>query len=117
VALAECGIWGGLGADLELSVAAPPSVELFGEGPGRVVVSVAAERWGSLEALATEHRLPLRRLGVVGGDRLRIRLVAEGATGAAEDRGAGVADELDEALDELRHAWDSGLPRALGEAC
>jgi hypothetical protein len=41
--------------------------------------------------------------------------VGEGATGAAESRGAGVADELDEPLSELRHAWDAGLPRALGE--
>jgi phosphoribosylformylglycinamidine synthase len=115
VALAECGIWSGLGADLELPVAAPPAVELFGEGPSRVVVSTAPDRWSSVAALAAEHGLPSRRLGEVGGDRLRIRLVGEGATGAADSRGAGVADELDEPLSELRHAWDAGLPRALGE--
>ncbi|HEY8770837.1 MAG TPA: phosphoribosylformylglycinamidine synthase subunit PurL [Thermoleophilaceae bacterium] len=115
VALAECAIWSGLGAELELPVATPPAVELFGEGPSRVVVSVAPERWSSLAALAAEHGLPSRRLGEVGGDRLWIRLVGEGATGAAEERGAGVADELDEPLAELRHAWNAGLPRALGE--
>ena len=58
VALAECGIWSGLGADLELPVAAPPAVELFGEGPSRVVVSTAPDRWSSVAALAAEHRLP-----------------------------------------------------------
>jgi hypothetical protein len=41
--------------------------------------------------------------------------VGEGSTGAAEDRGAGVADEIDERLDDLRHAWHAALPRALGE--
>ena len=54
-------------------------------------------------------------MGTVGGDRLRIRLSGVGATGAAEERGAGVADELDVPLSELRRAWEHGLPRALGE--
>nr|MBA3796424.1 hypothetical protein [Chloroflexota bacterium] len=62
------------------------------------------------------HDLPLRRLGTVGGDRLRIKLTGEGASGAADGRGSGVADEVDEALAVLRHAWQSGLPRALGES-
>jgi hypothetical protein len=56
-----------------------------------------------------------RRLGVVGGDRLRIRLVGTGATGAAEERGAGVADALDVSIDELRRAWTQALPRAMGQ--
>jgi hypothetical protein len=43
-----------------------------------------------------------------------IELVGEGATGAAEGRGARVADALDVALADLRHAWEHGLPRALG---
>ena len=90
-------------------------MELFGEGPSRVVVSVSPERWDELASLTARHELPLRRLGETGGDRLRIRLVGEGATGAAEERGAGVADELDEPLSVLRDAWERGLPRALGE--
>jgi hypothetical protein len=52
---------------------------------------------------------------VVGGSRLRIRLVGVGATGAAEERGAGVADELDVALADLRRAWEQALPRIMGE--
>ena len=32
-----------------------------------------------------------------------------------EERGAGVADDLDEPLDVLRDAWEHGLPRALGD--
>ncbi len=59
--------------------------------------------------------LPVRRLGLVGGQRLTIDLVGDRATGAAEERGAGVADALDVDLQELGHAWRSALPRALGE--
>jgi hypothetical protein len=51
----------------------------------------------------------------VGGDRLVIDLVGDGATGAAEGRGAGVADAVDVAVADLHHAWWLALPRALGE--
>jgi phosphoribosylformylglycinamidine synthase II len=115
VAIAECAIWGGLGVDLQVPVALPPAVVLFGESPGRAVVSVAPERWPDLVRLSTGLRVPARRLGEVGGDRLRIRLFGVGATGAAEERGAGVADEIDERLAELERAWQQALPRALGE--
>jgi phosphoribosylformylglycinamidine synthase subunit PurL len=115
VGLAECCIWGDVGASLELPIGGPPVVELFGEGPGRVVVTVSADRWDDLLAVAAEHGLPARRLGVVGGQRLRIRLTGEGATGAAEERGARVADELDEPIVDLRRAWQHALPRALGD--
>ncbi len=116
VALAECCLWGGIGADLQVTVGTAPAVELFGESPSRVVVSVAPTAWDALRSLAAGSGIPLRRLGLIGGDRLRIRLVGEGATGAAEERGAGVADEVDMPLDVLRRAWESGLPRAIGEA-
>jgi phosphoribosylformylglycinamidine synthase subunit PurL len=115
VALAEAAMWSGTGADVELPVSAPPAVELFGEGPGRVLVSCRQEDLPGLAALAARHDLPFRAIGRTGGDRLRIRLVGVGATGAAEERGAGVADELDEAVALLRHAWDHGLARALGD--
>ncbi len=114
VALAECAMWGGVGADVALPVGSAPAAELFGESPSRVVVTVAAGSWDALRHLAAEHDLPLRRLGVTGGERLRVELVGEGATGAAEERGAGVADEIDLALSDLRYAWDHGLARALG---
>ncbi len=52
VALAECAIWGGIGASLTLEVSAEPSVELFGESPSRAVVTVHPPELGRLEALA-----------------------------------------------------------------
>ncbi|HEY5488964.1 MAG TPA: phosphoribosylformylglycinamidine synthase subunit PurL [Candidatus Limnocylindrales bacterium] len=114
VAVAESAIWSGLGADLQLQVPVAPAVSLFGESPGRAIVSLPLENWKALARLCASHRLAARQLGVVGGPRLRIRLVGVGATGAAEERGAGVADELDIALDELKRAWTQALPRVLG---
>ncbi|MGO9207718.1 MAG: hypothetical protein ACLQBX_16310, partial [Candidatus Limnocylindrales bacterium] len=59
--------------------------------------------------------VPLEPLGEVGGDRLAIELVGGGAAGAAEERGASVADALDCTLAVLRHAWEQALPEALGD--
>jgi phosphoribosylformylglycinamidine synthase len=115
VAVAEAAIWGDVGVELDLPIGSAPAVELFGEGPSRVVASTRPAAWGRLVALAAEHGVPLRRLGSAGGERVIIRLVGQGATGAAEERGAGVADDVDETLLELRRAWSTGLPRALGE--
>ncbi len=115
VALAECAMWGGVGARLSLRVSAEPAVELFGESPSRIVVTVRPADLPRLAALAAEHGIPLEPLGEVGGDRLQIELVGGGAAGAAEERGANVADALDCALAALRHAWEQALPRALGD--
>jgi hypothetical protein len=43
-----------------------------------------------------------------------IELAGSGATGAAEERGSGVADAIDVAIEDLERAWRHGLPRALG---
>jgi len=115
VAVAECAIWSGLGVELSVPVGLPPAVVLFGESPGRVVASLPPARWSELARLAAGLRVPCRRLGVVGGDRVRIRLVGIGATGAAEERGARVADEIDRPLVELERAWRQALARSLDE--
>jgi phosphoribosylformylglycinamidine synthase len=115
VAVAESAIWSGHGARLQIGVGSTPSVDLFGESPGRVVVSTDPTGWERLAASAAAYGLPARRLGLVDGERLIIELVGEGATGAAEERGAGVADALEVEVQDLAHAWRSALPRALGE--
>jgi phosphoribosylformylglycinamidine synthase II len=61
VALAELALHAGLGAELDLPADAG---EWFGEGAGRAVVACAPDRAEALEGVA------LRRIGVVGGDRL-----------------------------------------------
>jgi phosphoribosylformylglycinamidine synthase len=91
VALAECCLAGGLGAEIaldaqtaaELDGAAGVETALFGEGPGGFLVSGAA---ASLDELATHA--PLRRLGTVAGDSLAIEAAGEGAILASlEDLG------------------------------
>ena len=114
VALAECCIWGGLGAKLRLGVSGSPAIELFGESPSRLVLSCRPRHAAAIELLARQFGLHSEVLGTVGGQRLRIELTGQGATGAAEERGSRVADALDVSLVDLRHVWDHGLARALG---
>jgi phosphoribosylformylglycinamidine synthase II len=115
VALAEAAIWSGLGARLRVAVAGSPAVELFGESPSRAVLTCRPRHLPALELLARAHGLPTETLGTVGGDRLLVELAGSGATGAAEERGSRIADAIDVAVADLRHAWEQGLPRALGE--
>jgi phosphoribosylformylglycinamidine synthase len=114
VAIAECCMWSGLGASLKLGVSGSPAIELFGESPGRLVLSCRSRQAAAIELLARQFGLAAETLGTVGGDRLRIELTGQGATGAAEERGSRVADALDVSLADLRHTWDHGLARALG---
>jgi phosphoribosylformylglycinamidine synthase len=114
VAIAECCMWSGLGAWLRLGVSGSPAIELFGESPGRLVLSCRPRHAAAIELLARQFGLAVETLGTVGGDRLRIELTGQGATGAAEERGSRVADALDVSLADLRHTWDHGLARALG---
>jgi phosphoribosylformylglycinamidine synthase II len=114
VAIAECCMWSGLGAVLRLGVSGSPAIELFGESPSRLVLSARPRQAPAVELLARQFGLAAETLGTVGGDRLRIELTGQGATGAAEERGSRVADALDVAIADMRHTWDHGLARALG---
>jgi phosphoribosylformylglycinamidine synthase subunit PurL len=114
VALAECCMWSGMGANLRLGISGSPAIELFGESPSRIVISCRPRHSAALELLARQFGLEAHMLGTVGGDRLRIELTGQGATGAAEERGSRIADAVDVAIADLRHTWDHGLARALG---
>jgi phosphoribosylformylglycinamidine synthase len=114
VALGEMAIRGAMGGRFRVAVASEPAVALFGESPSRVVFTVRAGEVAAVHSLADRRGVPLAELGTVGGTRLFVELVGEGATGAAEGRGAGIADALEVMLVDLRHAWEHGLPRALG---
>jgi phosphoribosylformylglycinamidine synthase len=93
VALAECCLAGGLGATVALSSATPATDMLFGEAPGGFVVS------GAQEAIAAlSERVPLQRLGSVGGEALSIEL-SDGRASAT----------LALALAELSSAYSEGL--------
>jgi phosphoribosylformylglycinamidine synthase II len=114
VALAEMCMWGGRGAQLRLGVGGSPAVALFGESPSRLVCEVVPRHAPAFELLARQFGIAVESLGVTGGPRLVIELGGEGATGAAEERGSRIADALEVAVEDLRHAWEHGLPRALG---
>jgi len=114
VALAECAMWGGVGAQVRVAQIGSPAVALFGESPSRLVVTCEASHAPALELLARQHGLPVERIGTVGGDALVIESTGAGPMGASEERGSRVADALDVPLTALRHAWDHGLARALG---
>jgi phosphoribosylformylglycinamidine synthase len=83
VCLAECALYAGIGAELELD----PSLEaLFGEGGGQAVIACDPTEAARVEGTA----VPIRRIGTVGGGRL-----------------------LGVPLPELRAAYEGALPEAL----
>jgi phosphoribosylformylglycinamidine synthase II len=87
VALAECCIAGGVGAEVRL----PADLDLFAEAPGRAFIVSGAE-----EALRD-----LNVIGRVGGERLVIGRVGRERV----QNGA----ELDAAVSDLAGAWRGGL--------
>ncbi|MFN2568088.1 MAG: phosphoribosylformylglycinamidine synthase subunit PurL [Candidatus Dormibacteria bacterium] len=97
VALAECGLQGGLGATITVveltgaSEGARRAAILFGESQSRFLVSFAREATMQLRELVEHHRVPFRELGVVGGEDI----VIEGA--------------LRMPLHRARHAYDTAL--------
>ncbi len=97
VALAECCIAGDLGLDASgVTIEGRLDAALFGEAPSRIVVSTA--QGDALRELAREREMPLLLLGPAAGGRL--------ALGAL----------VDVAVDDLRRAYEEGLPRALGDS-
>ena len=97
VALAECAILGGEGFAVTLEGDLPPHVLLFGESASRAVVGVSPEREGSFRGLAATHGVPFVRLGETGGPR------------------ALIDGMLDVPVADLTEAWESAIPRLLGE--
>jgi phosphoribosylformylglycinamidine synthase subunit PurL len=102
VALAECAMTGGLGADVVLATRLRPSALLFGETTGRVVVSFPPESEGRVSAAAAEIGVPLTRIGTVGGTRLEISLAGRSV--------------VDEDVAALRDGWKSAFARAIESA-
>jgi phosphoribosylformylglycinamidine synthase len=98
VALAECSILGNRGTEIVIEeLPESPSVNseaagiLFGESQSRFLISFSTEASMPLQELAGRHRVPLERLGVTGGDRIRV----DGA--------------FDVALKQAREAYETAL--------
>ena len=72
-ALAESCLRGGRGAKVTMPAAgAPLEMQLFGEGPSRILLAVKEDAGARLEALAAKAKVPAVRLGRSGGDRLEV---------------------------------------------
>jgi len=104
VALAECCLSGRdrVGAVAELQGTVRVDALLFGESQSRIVVSLAREDYSQLERIAGKWGVPLRRIGTVGGDDLRIRLVGE-------------RELIRASIAELAARWENALEIALGK--
>jgi len=99
VALAECCLAGGLGADVSLGDVGTGGRRelLFGETGGRVLVSLRPEAMPALTEVARRLAVPLAVIGRVRGDRLTV--------GAGPGEAAG--PWLDVPVCDLRAAWDA----------
>jgi phosphoribosylformylglycinamidine synthase subunit PurL len=80
VALAECCFDVGLGLDVDLTGVATTSpiyqdvATLFSESASRALISVAPDRLADLLDLAAAEGLSARKIGTVGGDRIRMSI-------------------------------------------
>jgi phosphoribosylformylglycinamidine synthase len=75
VALARMAVAAGCGATIELpdsAAAVMPSAALFGERAGRAIVGVHERDAARFETACREAAVPAARLGIAGGDQLRI---------------------------------------------
>ncbi|HEX3539702.1 MAG TPA: phosphoribosylformylglycinamidine synthase subunit PurL, partial [Acidimicrobiales bacterium] len=95
VALAEMAVRSGVGFTVPAGCLAGHS-GLFGEGPSRVLLSVAPEQLAAVFAAAATAGVPVSELATAGGSRLV------------------VAGLVDVDLAAATEAWRTALPRALG---
>jgi phosphoribosylformylglycinamidine synthase II len=99
--LVEMALRQSVGATVSVPESVDPFVFLLSESTARAVVTCAPERVAQLEALATEHGVPVARIGeVTGSDELRV-------TSAYGEAAAW-------SLAELRATADATLPAIFG---
>ena len=103
VALAECCFSSlnrkALGADLDITGEHDLATRLFSETPSRIVVSFPESALGEIEEIVTAAGCPMKMLGTVGSDRLRIESDGE--------------DVIQIDVAEMETAWRSSLKEKL----
>ena len=95
VALAECCISGNIGFKGSWEIQSRLDAALFGELQSRIIVSVLLAKAKELQQRAAQEGVELRKLGVVGGNRL----VVEGL--------------IDVPVEQISAVWHNGLEAAL----
>jgi phosphoribosylformylglycinamidine synthase II len=102
VALAECCIWSGLGAQVALpgdEAGLRMDAQLFGETPSRIVMSAGPEDAERIRAAALKEGVPVHVFGAVGGEKLVI--LAQG-------------DEvISLGVSEMERLWRETIPRLM----
>ena len=75
IALMESGLVHDLGFNLCLETKTRMDAYLFGEAQGRVVVSISPANSGQLEAICSEAKLPIQKIGVVQASKMTINSI------------------------------------------
>jgi phosphoribosylformylglycinamidine synthase subunit PurL len=101
-AAAECAMKSGLGAEVALESDLRPSALLFGETPGRVLVTTDPGREREVRSAAEKAAVPFRVLGRVTEGRLRISVRPKVL--------------LDESVTALADLWSSAFAQAMEAA-
>lgn len=81
VALAECCISGGIGAEITMVRRFRGDALLFGESQSRIIISVNRDKGVELVKKLVDAGVPYTQLGSVGGDSLVMNVVNPGCTG------------------------------------
>ncbi len=102
VALAECAMKGGLGAEIALDSGVRISSLLFGESAGRALVTLEPGNEAAARACAEHAGVPFAVIGRVGGERLRVSV--------------GGHNVVEEPVSALRDLWSTAFARALESA-
>ncbi|WP_027085850.1 phosphoribosylformylglycinamidine synthase subunit PurL [Cohnella panacarvi] len=95
-ALAESGFGRGLGAEVDFDSDLRSDIALFSESQSRILLTVKPDFEMKLALELTKANVPLKRIGTVGGDRLRISV--------------GGVSAIDASIEELRGVWRSAIP-------
>jgi phosphoribosylformylglycinamidine synthase len=102
VALAECAMLSGLGAEVALEGEFRSSALLFGETTARSLVSFSEKEESVVRGAAEKFGVPYRLIGRVSADRIRI--------------GVGSRMLIDESVASLAAIWSGSFARAMEAA-
>lgn len=95
-ALAESGFGRGLGAEVGFDSDLRPDFALFSESQSRILLTANPEKADALAAAIAAAGVPVARIGVVAGDRLKVSV--------------GGVKAIDASIEELRGVWKSAIP-------
>ena len=85
-----------IGVKVDFAPQASLAAHLFGEYPGRVVISASRENFTNIESMCRSKNIPCKKIGTVGGERFSWNSV------------------IDLSIDELATAYFNAIPNLMG---